>query len=47
MTQTPASNEAGMNAIRNKRQKVSMADFRYARDKLAKEEKNEPHGMFV
>jgi proteasome regulatory subunit len=39
--------EAGMNAIRNKRQEVSMADFRYALDKLAKEEKNEPHGMFV
>ncbi len=39
--------EAGMNAIRNKRQEVSMADFRYALDKLAKEEKNEPYGMFV
>jgi len=36
-----------MNAIRNKRQEISMADFRYALDKLAKEEKNEPHGMFV
>jgi len=24
-----------------------MADFRYALDKLAKKEKNEPHGMFV
>ncbi|KAF5414746.1 MAG: Proteasome-activating nucleotidase 1 [Candidatus Methanogaster sp.] len=39
--------EAGMNAIRNKRQDISMADFRYALDKLTKEEKNEPHGMFV
>jgi len=39
--------EAGMNAIRNKHQDISMDDFRYALDKLAKEEKNEPHGMFV
>ncbi len=39
--------EAGMNAIRNKRHEVSMDDFRYALDKLAKEEKNEPYGMFV
>ena len=39
--------EAGMNAIRNKRQKISMADFRYALDKLTKKEKNEPHEMFV
>jgi len=39
--------EAGMNAIREKRQEVTMADFEYALDKLAKEAKNEPHGMFV
>ncbi len=39
--------EAGMNAIRNKQQEVTMADFGYALDKLTKEEKNEPHGMFV
>ncbi len=39
--------EAGMNAIRNKHQDISMADFRYALDKLTKKEKNEPHGMFV
>jgi len=39
--------EAGMNAIRNERQEISMADFQYALDKLMKEEKNEPHGMFV
>jgi proteasome regulatory subunit len=39
--------EAGMNAIRNKQQEVTMADFGYALDKLTKKEKNEPHGMFV
>jgi len=39
--------EAGMNAIRNKQHEVSMADFRYALDKLMKEDMSEPHGMFV
>ncbi len=39
--------EAGMNAIRNKRHEVSMDDFRYALDKLMKEDMSEPHGMFV
>jgi len=39
--------EAGMNAIRNKRNEVSMDDFRYALDKLMKEDMSEPHGMFV
>jgi len=39
--------EAGMNAIRNKQQEVTMADFGYALDKLAKEEQNKPHEMFV
>jgi len=47
MTQIPASNESGMNVIRNKRQKVSMADFRCALAKLMKRDKSEPHGMFV
>ncbi len=39
--------EAGMNAIREKRQEVSMDDFWYALDKLMKEDESEPHGMFV
>jgi len=39
--------EAGMNAIREKRREISMADFRYALGKLVKEAKSEPHGMFV
>jgi len=39
--------EAGMNAIREKRREISMADFRYAVGKLVKKAKSEPHGMFV
>ena len=39
--------EAGMNAIRERRGEISMADFRYAVGKLVKKAKSEPHGMFV
>jgi len=36
-----------MNAIREKRREISMADFKYALGKLVKKAKSEPHGMFV
>ena len=39
--------EAGMNAIREKQNEVSMGDFQYALDKLMMEDESEPHGMFV